>query len=505
MIYNDFFRFLENKDRLIDKLDLTDDQKAELKVFFQKHPNYESKIDWNNKSLQYKDFEELLALEGNTKSARKKYGISGKAQIEDLVEGEDYLVLAENDNEFAHTVIYYPLTFKASEVLAKPTTPPKGITGHWCIAGKNYSPGTQDQHWNLYTGNGTDFFFVFITDKVNENWSEKYAISRTMDGNFNIFNSDDRDLEEQWTEENWDPDEDTGTFTLPEDLGWAKTWIDLNNPRRFFLEKNFYIDPVGAVYSKKKKSLRLFPRDYNGTYEVPEGTEDIWADAFRGCRLSAVTIPSSVFNLGQAAFFGSGNLKSVTINNGLKLLKSEVFNHCIHLENVKLPDSITAVEDRSFEYCISLKQIRLPRNLTEIGKGMFYTCINLQKVIWPKKVTKILSEAFARCSALVQLSIPGPISVIQDHAFDWCQGLQELEITPDKNGCQIGHAFFKAPLKKIIFNGTEQQARAAMPDFFSSDARQKALTEENQSQFLPWGCELHCTADNKVFIYQKPE
>ena len=41
----DFRRFFEDKDRLIDKLDLTDDQKSELKAFFKKHPNYENKID----------------------------------------------------------------------------------------------------------------------------------------------------------------------------------------------------------------------------------------------------------------------------------------------------------------------------------------------------------------------------------------------------------------------------------------------------------------------------
>ena len=74
---NAITRLLESKDHLIDKLDLTDGQKTELKDFFKKHPNYESKIDWNNKSLQYKDFANLLDQEGKSKSQAKKKGIEG--------------------------------------------------------------------------------------------------------------------------------------------------------------------------------------------------------------------------------------------------------------------------------------------------------------------------------------------------------------------------------------------------------------------------------------------
>ena len=111
-----FRRFLENKDRFIDKLDLTDEQKAELKAFFKKHPTYEGKVDWNKKDLKWEDFEELLKTEGQTKNQIKKYGKSGKAQIEDLVEGKDYEVLVDKPN----LTVYYPMNFKASEVLAKP-------------------------------------------------------------------------------------------------------------------------------------------------------------------------------------------------------------------------------------------------------------------------------------------------------------------------------------------------------------------------------------------------
>lgn len=179
-------RILESKDHLIDKLDLTDDQKAEIIAFFKKHPNFESKIDWNRKDLTYDDFKELLATEGTTRNQIKKYGISGQAQIEDLVEGKDYEIVVQDPK----VTIYHVKTFKASEVLAKPTTPPLGVTGRWCIAGRNYSPGTRDQHWLKYKRKHIEFFFVFTA-------SSKYAVTaipKRKEISFEYFGPDDNPL-----------------------------------------------------------------------------------------------------------------------------------------------------------------------------------------------------------------------------------------------------------------------------------------------------------------------
>ena len=174
MLYRDFFRFFEAKDHLINKLDLTPEQKEQLIQFFKKHPNYEGKIDWNRKDLKWDDFQELLSLEGTSRNSIKKYGKSGKAQIEDLEEGRDYNILYEDDD----ITCYEVLTFKGSEVLAKPSTAPEGVTGGWCIAGRNYSPGTGDQHWKRYTSEGKRFVFLFTR-------KEKWALCLSEQKNHN--------------------------------------------------------------------------------------------------------------------------------------------------------------------------------------------------------------------------------------------------------------------------------------------------------------------------------
>ena len=163
---------LENKDHLIDRLSLTDDQKSELKAFFKAHPNYESKIDWNNKALTYADFKAVLALEGKSRSQAKKKGVSG------LKEGTDYKVIGQGiavNREFGSAdweyTMYMPLTHLASKTLASQTTLPP-VTGEWCIAMND------DQWWQDYTSRTIDFFFILITEKGNPQIGYKFAVSR---------------------------------------------------------------------------------------------------------------------------------------------------------------------------------------------------------------------------------------------------------------------------------------------------------------------------------------
>lgn len=50
----------ESKDRLIDRLDLSDQQKGEMKAFFKKRPNLENRLDWNKpKSITWDSFEKI--------------------------------------------------------------------------------------------------------------------------------------------------------------------------------------------------------------------------------------------------------------------------------------------------------------------------------------------------------------------------------------------------------------------------------------------------------------
>lgn len=125
MNYRDFFQLFENKDRFIDKLDLTDDQKTRIKDFFRKYPNLESKIDWNRKNLTFEDFQALLVTEGKSKSQAKKVGLEG------LIKGVDYKILEQGENYIA----YQPLTYLGSKTIASNKVPPVKANGAAWLSG----------------------------------------------------------------------------------------------------------------------------------------------------------------------------------------------------------------------------------------------------------------------------------------------------------------------------------------------------------------------------------
>ena len=56
-------RLLEKKDHIIRNLkNLSDDEKTQLIDFFNKHPNLENKINWNDKDLYFSDFENMPTI-----------------------------------------------------------------------------------------------------------------------------------------------------------------------------------------------------------------------------------------------------------------------------------------------------------------------------------------------------------------------------------------------------------------------------------------------------------
>ena len=180
-------RLYEKKGHLIRRNpNLTDEQKQEIIELLGKHPSYDNKIDWNkNNSLTYEDFLKVLrTLYINDLDPRG------------LVEGEDYDILYESEDE----VLYSVYTYNASRILASNNVEPEMWTkipswcgreeftdeahafgyfdsehgdmkpgAKWCI-----SMQTSDRYWNDYSLN-IHFLFWFRNNNRLKN-NRKIAI-----------------------------------------------------------------------------------------------------------------------------------------------------------------------------------------------------------------------------------------------------------------------------------------------------------------------------------------
>ncbi len=82
-----------------------------------------------------------------------------------------------------------------------------------------------------------------------------------------------------------------------------------------------------------------------------------------------------------------------------------VFEFNPKLTNVTIPDNITQIGSFAFEGCVNLSNVTFANGLGNIGANAFSGCTNLTSVTIPATVTNIGSQAFSGCSRLTAINV----------------------------------------------------------------------------------------------------
>lgn len=145
---------------------------------------------------------------------------------------------------------------------------------------------------------------------------------------------------------------------------------------------------------------------------LPEGVETIAVRAFNESELSAVILPESLKEIGEAAFQNCSNLKSVVIPAGIKILNEGLFKDCNSLESMEISEGsqLKKIETEAFSKT-ALKQIKLPDGFTALGGEVFKDIETLESVTFPASMTDFgfsinqwdeTTTPFVRCKNLKQ-------------------------------------------------------------------------------------------------------
>ncbi|CDB25407.1 ig-like domain-containing surface protein [Firmicutes bacterium CAG:552] len=96
--------------------------------------------------------------------------------------------------------------------------------------------------------------------------------------------------------------------------------------------------------------------------------------AFYQSKITDITLPGTIKYIGDSAFCGATELKSVTFSaNGLLRVGVGAFSECRKLEKIVLPDSVEEIGDRAFIGCESLAEIIMGSAVKDIGENAFAT------------------------------------------------------------------------------------------------------------------------------------
>lgn len=164
------------------------------------------------------------------------------------------------------------------------------------------------------------------------------------------------------------------------------------------------------------------------TYIIGEGIVKIGDRAFDGSRnLKSVHIPNSVTGIGEGAFCSCRKLSSINIPSSITHIGKNAFEDCTNLENISLPNSITQIENCTF-LASGLLSIEIPNSVTNIGSFAFTRCKKLTSITIPNSVTSIGEQAFSDCHNLTSIEIPNSVTNIGPGAFLSCFNLLSIAI-----------------------------------------------------------------------------
>jgi hypothetical protein len=164
----------------------------------------------------------------------------------------------------------------------------------------------------------------------------------------------------------------------------------------------------------------------------------------------------SVTSIGNAAFLGCTNLKSIIIPGSVEYINKDAFAACVNLETVTIMDGVKGIIDDAFERCLSLTSIIIPDSIETIYPSAFSECTSLMSinvsegnlvyasqdgVLFNKDKTELIYCPYGKQG---EYSIPNGVITIAYGAFSGCVYLTSLTI-PD-SVINIGSSVFDAVL-----------------------------------------------------------
>ena len=118
--------------------------------------------------------------------------------------------------------------------------------------------------------------------------------------------------------------------------------------------------------------------------------------------ITEIVISDGVKTIGNLAFCGLQNVKSVSVPQGLTSIGNGAFQNCA-MTGINIPSSVTVIGSEAFYGCAYLKSLTIPEKVESIGDRAFALCSGLETVVIPEELTSIGAGAFSDCSGLVSV------------------------------------------------------------------------------------------------------
>ncbi len=163
---------------------------------------------------------------------------------------------------------------------------------------------------------------------------------------------------------------------------------------------------------------------------IPTNVTSVGTGAFANCSaLSTVnfnaTRCSTMGTLLSPVFLNSP-IKKLNFGDTVKYIPDYAFRQSKIVQSpteITIPESVYYIGEYAFAFNTSLETVNLPDKLTSLPQYVFYGCSALTSINTPKLLTAVGNYAFFDCSSLGTLSLPATVSSIGYGAFKGCSAL----------------------------------------------------------------------------------
>lgn len=183
----------------------------------------------------------------------------------------------------------------------------------------------------------------------------------------------------------------------------------------------------GTSRNPKQLTIESSISDGNGnSYTVTK----IGMGAFNST-LEEVTLPPTLDEIEDSAFFKCSSLTEITIPEGVTKIGTNAFYGCSQLTSITIPSTIKNM-DTAFPSNPKLSQVTLTKGIYRISSSAFKDCTGLTEIKIPTSVYEICSDAFNGCTGLTSVTLEKGINIINRNAFKDCTKLNDVKYNGHK-------------------------------------------------------------------------
>ncbi len=207
---------------------------------------------------------------------------------------------------------------------------------------------------------------------------------------------------------------------------------------------------TGEITSFSGTLTRLeLPEKINGST-----VRRVAAGAFAGqTALTTVTLPDTLFYLGNGAFKDCTALQTVRMPRRMLGLGTSLFENCTSLQSLTLPAGLRDLPWRLAFNCSALTYVGFSEGITDIRGEAFSGCRQLSRLALPESLRSIGADAFAYCRSIELLVLPTQLKTMNDWCFIGCTGLKTITVPASMQN--LGYLPFQdcKALREVYFLG----------------------------------------------------